>query len=138
MLLNIIFFPQFSPTNLNRISRRFCFSGTWFFRCRLTTIRPEMERGEKSHPCCMNAPRANQNEFKMLNSFTDACCGTGMLGNCSRCSPENESLCYKSGKIDTSGKWKEIFSQWNAKKTHTNIRTHTYTNRYEHVLSLRN
>lgn len=34
------------------------------------TIRPEMERGEMSQPCCMNAPSANQNELKILNSFT--------------------------------------------------------------------
>lgn len=37
------------------------------------TIRPEMERGDMSQPCCMNAPRANQNELKILNSFTVAC-----------------------------------------------------------------
>lgn len=34
------------------------------------TMRPEMERGEMSQPCCMNAPRANQKELKILNSFT--------------------------------------------------------------------
>lgn len=45
------------------------------------TIRPEMERGEMSQPCCINAPRANQNEFRMLNSLTVAC------GTASGCSP---------------------------------------------------
>lgn len=46
-----------------------------------------MERGEKSHPCCINAPKANQNEFKILNSLTAACWGTDTLGICSSCSP---------------------------------------------------
>lgn len=56
-----------------------------------------MERGEKSHPCCIKAPKANQNEFKMLNSFTVACCGTDTLGICSSCSPIYKK---KYGKIE--------------------------------------
>jgi hypothetical protein len=35
------------------------------------TIRPDSDRGDKSLPCCMNAPNANQNELKMLNSLTE-------------------------------------------------------------------
>lgn len=34
------------------------------------TIRPDIERGDKSQPCCMNAPNANQNELRILNSLT--------------------------------------------------------------------
>lgn len=34
------------------------------------TMRPEMERGDMSQPCCIKAAKANQNEFKMLNSLT--------------------------------------------------------------------
>lgn len=34
------------------------------------TILPDIERGDRSLPCCMKAPRANQNEFKILNSLT--------------------------------------------------------------------
>lgn len=34
------------------------------------TMRPDMERGDRSQPCCMNAPNANQNEFSILNSLT--------------------------------------------------------------------
>lgn len=33
-------------------------------------MRPDSERGERSQPCCMNAPNTNQNEFDMLNSLT--------------------------------------------------------------------
>lgn len=35
-------------------------------------MRPDMERGDRSQPCCMNADRENQKEFKMLNSLTAA------------------------------------------------------------------
>lgn len=44
------------------------------------TMRPEMDRGEISQPCCMNAPSTNQNEFEMLNSLTAGwaiCADTG-------------------------------------------------------------
>lgn len=33
-------------------------------------MRPDMERGDRSQPCCMNAEREYQKEFKMLNSLT--------------------------------------------------------------------
>lgn len=33
------------------------------------TILPETDLGEISQPCCINAPNANHNEFKMLKSF---------------------------------------------------------------------
>lgn len=33
-------------------------------------MRPEIERGDRSQPCCMNADREYQKEFKMLNSLT--------------------------------------------------------------------
>lgn len=36
------------------------------------TIRPDIERGDMSHPCCINAPSANQKELKILNSLTVA------------------------------------------------------------------
>lgn len=32
-------------------------------------MRPDIDLGEKLHPCCMKAPNENQNEFVMLNSF---------------------------------------------------------------------
>lgn len=35
-------------------------------------MRPEIDRGERSQPCCMKADKENQKEFKILNSFTAA------------------------------------------------------------------
>lgn len=62
------------------------------------TIRPETERGEMSDPCCMNAPRANQNELKILNSFTVACCSVAdVLGvDCAKDSDECPECCCPS------------------------------------------
>lgn len=37
------------------------------------TIRPDIDLGDKSHPCCMKAPNVNQKEFEILNSFTAGC-----------------------------------------------------------------
>lgn len=37
------------------------------------TMRPEMERGEMSQPCCINAPSDHQNVLKILNSLTVEC-----------------------------------------------------------------
>lgn len=37
------------------------------------TMRPLIERGEMSQPCCMKAPSANHSEFMMLNSLTAGC-----------------------------------------------------------------
>lgn len=56
------------------------------------TIRPDMERGDMSHPCCIKAPSANQNEFKILNSLTAgwvADDGTTWPGICSSDSPRS-------------------------------------------------
>ena len=36
------------------------------------TIRPDMDLGDISEPCCMNAAKENQNEFNMLKSLTAA------------------------------------------------------------------
>lgn len=33
------------------------------------TILPDMDLGEMSHPCCMNAPKENHNEFNIVKSF---------------------------------------------------------------------
>lgn len=43
------------------------------------TIRPDIERGDMSQPCCMKAANENQNEFKMLKSLTAADAG-GIAG----------------------------------------------------------
>lgn len=37
------------------------------------TMRPEIERGEMSQPCCIKAPRDHQNVLKILNSLTVEC-----------------------------------------------------------------
>lgn len=54
------------------------------------TIRPDTERGDMSQPCCMKAPKVNQNEFDMLNSLTADWAATWpdmwpMSPTCSRC-----------------------------------------------------
>lgn len=51
------------------------------------TILPDIERGDRSLPCCMKAPRANQNEFKILNSLTMVGGVVCWLDNCSCDSP---------------------------------------------------
>lgn len=33
------------------------------------TMRPDKERGDISHPCCINAANENQNEFNILKSL---------------------------------------------------------------------
>lgn len=42
------------------------------------TIRPDIDRGDTSQPCCMKAANENQNEFNILKSLTAAdVAGTG-------------------------------------------------------------
>lgn len=42
------------------------------------TMRPDIDRGDISQPCCINAANENQNEFEMLNSLTAAFIGNPM------------------------------------------------------------